>query len=183
MKQVDELCSIVGTVHSELIYGVDNVSDYGNLPEYLLEVMSRLFDIGSHIAKPRRHDDKASDAFSSENTVTLEHWIDEFTEELPELLSFILPTGGKASASLHVSRCVCRRAERQMVSLMTNDIHYDPDALKYLNRLSDFLFTAARWTNYCEGKEEIQYRKPHISNSKQRKRYVVALSENEDKMK
>jgi cob(I)alamin adenosyltransferase len=186
MGTVDELCSIVGVVHAEL-QRPDDEHEYGALQEWLLEVMSRLFDIGSHVAKPKRlkrnqhadtvsdDDDDASSTSEEEDRVfvadgigggfdrqhihTLEDWIDQMTEDLPELLSFILPTGAISAAQLHNARCVCRRAERRVVPLVQAGI-CDPNALKYLNRLSDFFFSAARWVNYCQGLDEYQYRKP-----------------------
>jgi len=80
------------------------------------------------------------------------------TEEMPELISFVSPTGGRAAAQIHVSRTVCRRAERTVVALFDDGV-CDPINLKYLSRLSYFFFTAARWVNYCEGIEEIEYRR------------------------
>merc|ERR1719263_20245 len=103
----------------------------------------------------------------------LEDWIDALTEELPELTSFILPTGGRASAQLHVARTVCRRAERRTVGLVQDGV-CDPNVLKYLNRCSDFLFSAARWVNYCENNEEIQYQRPY-RGAKQRDMKHVSL--------
>mmetsp|Transcript_2311 Transcript_2311/g.2794 ORF Transcript_2311/g.2794 Transcript_2311/m.2794 type:complete len:106 (-) Transcript_2311:57-374(-) len=97
------------------------------------------------------------------------------TEKLPELGSFVLPTGGKASAQLHVARCVCRRAERRTLPLVREGV-CDPNVLQYLNRLSDFLFTAARWANFCEGKEEVQYRR-YFRGAKQRGVVKVNLRE------
>ena len=87
-----------------------------------------------------------------------EEWIDTMTDELPELLSFIIPTGSPASAQLHVARTVCRRAERRMVPLVHDVGTVDPAALAYVNRLSDYFFTAARFVNYCDGIDEVQYR-------------------------
>jgi cob(I)alamin adenosyltransferase len=179
---VDELCSFVGVCHAHL----NPDCEYGELSEWLLEVQSRLFDVGSHVAKPRRartsSSDSDSDSSSSSappafnpdgigggldpiHTTRLEEWINAMTEELPELTSFILPTGAKAAAHLHVARTVCRRAERRMVPLVEEDQTCDPNALKYVNRLSDFLFTAARWVNFCEGKDEILYRQPARRNT------------------
>ncbi|KAL3816396.1 hypothetical protein ACHAXA_008366 [Cyclostephanos tholiformis] len=194
---VDELCSIVGVVYAELnntsraeqqrrrrrpsYDDVDEVtkkispstSPYGDLPEQLLDVMSRLFDVGSHIACPpaspliRRNNGAPSikgasnggGGFDPQHTTALEGWIDSMTEELPELLSFVIPTGSVASAQLHVARTVCRRAERRMVPLVHGDDgNVDPAALAYVNRLSDYLFTAARYVNYCDGNDEVQYK-------------------------
>lgn len=186
--------------------------DYGALPEQLLDVMSRLFDIGSHVAKPRvlqaaycnydvdgdsDDDDKKDDNDDDSNAAgattefqpngvgdgfdvahidALEAWVNEMTEELPELMSFILPTGAVGAAQLHVARTVCRRAERRVVPLVVEDYTCDPNALKYLNRLSDFFFVAARWVNYCEGQEEIEYRR-ETTDIKQRERVHRSLKE------
>lgn len=177
MGTVDELCSIVGVVHAEL----RQMDGHEQLQEWLLDIMSRLFDIGSHVAKPRRMDDNGEVTFEADgigggfdrqHIQELEDWIDLVTEDLPELRSFILPTGAVASAQLHNARCVCRRAERRVVPLVQNGV-CDPNALKYLNRLSDFFFSASRLVNYREGIEELQYRKPTRS-SKQRGRVVVS---------
>jgi cob(I)alamin adenosyltransferase len=154
---VDELCSVVGVVHALL---EDDV-DYGNMPELMLDVMSRLFDIGSHVAKPTTtfSPNGVGDGFDPKDVDELENWINTMTNDLPELTSFILPTGHKAAAQLHVARTVCRRAERRMVPLVRDDKTCDPNALRYLNRLSDFFFVAARWVNYCHDLEEIQYQR------------------------
>ena len=195
---VDELCSIVGVVYAELNTPKTNNSmatTYGNLPEQLLDVMSRLFDVGSHIAKPTPQngqseesstgDKSKSSGFHSHHTSLLEEWIDTMTDELPELTSFILPTGSPASAQLHVARTVCRRAERRMVPLVQDERTVDPDALAYVNRLSDFFFTAARFVNYCEDRDEVQYRREERGSDStgsarkgvnfQRERVVVKL--------
>jgi len=179
---VDELCSIVGVVYAELTVSNgklrtgNEVADddsqtsaviYGDLPEQLLDIMSRLFDVGSIIARPTpqtpNHTEskskKGNNEFNSHHTALLEEWIDTMTDKLPELTSFIIPTGSPASAQLHVARTVCRRAERRMVPLVQDVNTLDPSALAYVNRLSDYLFTAARFVNYCDDREEVQYRK------------------------
>lgn len=183
MGTVDELCSVVGVVYSQLMTSneavLNNTSTastssnstlhpvYGELPEQLLDVMSRLFDVGSHIARPAPKQAQQSNTemvqtkrpFHPHNTDLLEEWIDTMTDQLPELTSFVLPTGSPASAQLHVARTVCRRAERRMVPLVQRDESCDPAALSYVNRLSDYLFTAARYVNYCDGRDEMQYRR------------------------
>ena len=223
MGTVDELCSIVGVVYAEWEQEMqlseptitrsdpttnNNAASNNTLAtleekriffqECLLDIMSRLFDIGSHVAKPRRRkrqeDDDSVSSSSSEDEVEfvadgvgggfdimhveeLEDWIDLLTEDLPELRSFILPTGSRTCAQLHVARCVCRRAERRVVPLV-QDKACDPNSLKYLNRLSDFFFTAARWVNFhgagAHSRQEIQYRKP-TRGAKQRGRVSVSL--------
>lgn len=190
MGTVDELCTFVGVVHAEIVSRADAPEEYAELEDWLLDVMSRLFDIGSHVAKPRKNvqeDDDGNEGesvpefradgvgngFDIEHVYLLEEWIDHMTDELPELTSFILPTGSKVSAQLHVSRTVCRRAERIVSPLVRAGV-CDPNAAKYLNRLSDFFFTAARWSNFCDGLDEVQYRRP-IRGSKQRNRFNVNL--------
>lgn len=180
MGSVDELCTFVGVAHAELV-AVENADElYGELPEWLLDVMSRLFDLGSHVAKPKKDADSVFDAdgvgggFAQTHIEQLEDWIDIMTEELPELVSFILPTGSKGAAQLQVARTVCRRAERRVVELVNSGVS-DPNGMRYLNRLSDFFFTAARWVNFREGREEIQYRKEY-RGAKQRTRHSVPLT-------
>ena len=164
MGTVDELCSFVGVAHSHLLHsqkGRKSKKSYGELPVRLLDVMSRLFDVGSHVAKPTQGTfvpNGIGDGFDCDHVDDLEEWINEMTQDLPELTSFILPTGAPASAALHVARTVCRRAERRLVPLVTNHQTCDPNALQYLNRLSDFFFVSARWVNYKEGQEEIEYK-------------------------
>jgi cob(I)alamin adenosyltransferase len=181
MGTVDELCTFVGVAHAHL----NPDEDYGKLPDYLLDVMSRLFDVGSHIAKPNSpgEDDFSNpnglgDGFDASHIDALEAWVDDMTEEMPELTSFILPTGAIAASHLHVARTVCRRAERGCVTLVVDHRTCDPNALKYLNRLSDFLFTASRWVNFCEGQQEIQYRRDSPKSS-QRERVARSLQQEE----
>jgi len=192
MGTVDELCSVVGTVHAELSNSSRLGQDYGDLEEWLLDVMSRLFDVGSHVAKPRaqKNDDDDDDddlarvfiadgvgnGFDIEHVHILEELIDIMTDTLPELTSFILPTGSRAAAQLHVARCVCRRAERKVLPLVRDGV-CDPNATRYLNRLSDFFFTAARFVNLCDGHHnEITYRR-FTRGARQRDRVTVDLRE------
>jgi cob(I)alamin adenosyltransferase len=180
MGTVDELCTVVGVVHAELMSAENANELFGDLPEWLLDVMSRLFDLGSHVAKPKKDPNGDFDAdgvgggFDSTHSDQLEDWIDLMTEDLPELVSFILPTGSKGAAQLQVARTVCRRAERRVVDLVDKGVS-DPNGLRYLNRLSDFFFTAARWVNFKEGREEIQYRREY-RGAKQRSRKAVSLA-------
>lgn len=193
MGTVDELCCVVGTVFAELTrHDASNQSElvnstkhalYGDLPEQLLDVMSRLFDVGAHIARPtpkqshvaNETDNQPKSTYPTHHSDLLEQQIDKMTDQLPELTSFILPTGSPASSHLHVARTVCRRAERRMVPLV-HDESIDPAALAYVNRLSDYLFTAARFVNYCEGKDEVQYRIERTGGD-ERERVVVRLKD------
>jgi cob(I)alamin adenosyltransferase len=87
----------------------------------------------------------------------LEAIIDEMTAQLPELKHFILPGGTPAAAQLHVARTICRRAERLAVALAA-DTALNVQVLPYLNRLSDALFTMARWENSQAGVSEEEWR-------------------------
>ncbi|NXD12608.1 MMAB protein, partial [Nothocercus nigrocapillus] len=149
----DELSSAIGLA-SELS------SEKGHaFVEQLHKVQCMLQDAGSNIATPlssARQAHLKRTSFSEKPVLELEEWIDKYSEELPPLRAFILPSGGKSSAALHVSRAVCRRAERCVVPLVQAG-EADPNVAKYLNRLSDYLFVLARYAAMKEGKEEKIY--------------------------
>ena len=87
----------------------------------------------------------------------LETQIDALNRDLPELRNFILPGGHPAAAALHIARTVCRRVERRAVGI--RDAEPIPDGvIVYLNRLSDYLFVAARWANHVLGREDVLWR-------------------------
>ena len=126
---------------------------------HLCEVQSRLLDLGSAVATPRSQSsekrlERTSFDANGDSTLQLEQWIDTLDAELPPLRNFILPGGGGAAASLHVARAVCRRAERSVVPLVLEG-ECDGAAQVYLNRLSDYLFTAARYV----ATDEVVYQK------------------------
>lgn len=125
------------------------------------DIQCTLQELGSHVATPRSkgtHEKRlARTEFSAERTDALEAWIDSMDESLPPLTNFILPSGGVAGATLHCCRSICRRAERAIVPLNRAG-QIDPAAYKYLNRLSDYLFTAARFAAQQAGSEETIYR-------------------------
>ncbi|XP_040504451.1 corrinoid adenosyltransferase isoform X1 [Gallus gallus] len=152
----DELSSAIGLA-SELS------SEKGHaFVEQLHKVQCMLQDVGSNIATPlssAREAHLKRTSFSEEPILELEKWIDRYSEQLPPLRAFILPSGGKSSAALHFSRAVCRRAERCVVPLVQAG-EADPNVAKYLNRLSDYLFVLARYAAMKEGKEEKIYTKP-----------------------
>lgn len=129
----------------------------------LQQVQSQLLDLGSHIATPMTSSKSAEEAlsrtaFAGSHSKELEHWIDDMDDSLPPLRNFILPGGGMCSAHLHVARAACREAERAMVSCHA-DGDVSDDALRFINRLSDFLFSAARLATELQGATETVYRK------------------------
>lgn len=155
LGDIDELNSAIG-VAREFAEGMDI-----QLSEQLEETQSRLLDVGSAVATPV---DKSTDtklqrtAFSATHTEQLERWIDGMDAQLAPLKNFILPSGGKAASFLHMSRSICRRAERSTVPLVQTG-STDAAVGTYLNRLSDYLFTAARYAAKIEGKAEVVYKK------------------------
>ena len=129
-----------------------------------LVASSTTSDIGSVIATPvetTKSEDKLSRVkFNAEEyTAHIEKWIDEMDEVLEPLKNFILPSGGFTSSQLHVARTVCRRSERDVVSLINRGQQGLEGVQKYLNRLSDFLFVSARFAAKIEGQSEVIYKK------------------------
>jgi cob(I)alamin adenosyltransferase len=141
---VDELNAALGVVLAET--GVP-----GRLRKPLERIQNDLFDVGADLSVPYGVTDRLRiDAAAVER---LEGLCDELNAELPLLKSFVLPGGTAAAARLHVARTTCRRAERD--ALAANEEHeINPLVLAYLNRLSDFLFIAARSVNANGGRDE-----------------------------
>lgn len=130
--------------------------------DQLQRVQCLLQDVGSSVASPAssaRDTHLSKTTFSDRHALELEDWIDEAAEQLPPLENFILPGGGLTSAQLHVARAVCRRAERKLATVVQAD-EVQPSTIKYLNRLSDYLFMAARLAAKLDRKEETIYRRP-----------------------
>ncbi len=144
---VDEANSVLGLVrlHTEGMAPLDPI---------LARIQNDLFDLGADLATPPR--DAAADAAQPALRIVasqvdrLEREIDALNAELSPLTSFVLPGGTAAAAHLHLARTVCRRAERSAVALAAEE-PVNADALRYLNRLSDLLFVAARHANARDG--------------------------------
>lgn len=146
---VDELNATLGVVESKM--NSAGVLYSQELLPLLLQIQKDLFSIGSYLANLER----ASLIEKIEERIPLfEAEIDRMTEELPEIRNFILPSGGTVGSLFHLARTVARRAERRIVEVLQQE-EVDPRALKYVNRLSDLLFTMARYTNFKEQKKEI----------------------------
>lgn len=136
---IDELNSYVGLCFDYLkIHLIDN---------QLLEIQDRLFTIGASLAcDPEKETKLKIPDLHEKDILLLESEIDTMNNQLPEMKSFILPNGHVAVSTLHITRCVCRRAERCCVSLQEKGLLVEPLIIKYLNRLSDYLFVLARFT-------------------------------------
>lgn len=115
--------------------------------EIICEVQDRLFDIGGYLATPGAEKCKGIGGSALEN---IERDIDRLDSEVEPMRCFILPGGTAAAARAHIARTVCRRAERRLVTLATAT-EIDPDAVRYINRLSDWLFAYARKLNAAAG--------------------------------
>lgn len=146
---IDELNSFIGKAVSEL-----DSSKFQDIIEDLTAIQHELFDGGGDLAnvmKERHY------KLAEEPITVLENRIDLLSEEAPPLKRFILPGGAPAAATLHIARTVARRAERQTVSLMKEIEDVSPVVQKYLNRLSDYLFAAARVVNYRLSISDVEY--------------------------
>ena len=126
-----------------------------NLPtevrDALAPIQHELFDLGGELCVPGR------EALREEQVARLERTLDSLNANLPPLKDFVLPGGSEPGALLHCARTICRRAERSVVSLAREETT-NPLALKYLNRLSDLLFVAARYVNTADGVAEVLWR-------------------------
>jgi len=148
---VDETNSFVGTARLE------TARSFADLDSMLGRIQNDLFDLGADLATPETDEPLGYEPLriTSGQVERLESEIDVLNGDLEPLKSFVLPGGSAASAHLHICRTVSRRAERLMVELhrMPGETVSDA-ALKYINRLSDFFFVAARWTN-GHGREDV----------------------------
>jgi cob(I)alamin adenosyltransferase len=155
-------CSSAIAIAREYVAELPAHDDKEAIARTLEWVQSRLLDVGSCIATPPMSSDtrRQRTEFSEDHARMLEERIDELDEELPALTMFILPSGGKASSHLHLARSVCRRAERSAVAVASEEDDASLHAvMKFLNRLSDYLFTAARRCSVLAGRDETTYRK------------------------
>lgn len=139
---VDESNALIGLVR------LDTASQ-PKLDAVLARVQNDLFDVGSDLATPGRDapDTDPSLRVTHEQTRWLERQIDAYNADLRPLKSFVLPAGTPLAARLHVARTVVRRAERLVVELASRESDVNPEAVRYLNRLSDLLFVLARVAN------------------------------------
>ena len=137
---VDELNAVLGVIRTHAPRSDD----------WLAQIQRDLFNLGSDFATPLESNSDWVVRMDEARIRWLEELIDKLESDLPPLRNFILPGGTPAAAQVHVARTVCRRAERAAVALQIHEA-INPQALVYLNRLSDLLFVLARWENHQAG--------------------------------
>lgn len=156
---IDELNSWIGFVN-------DSVSDF-SANHILKEIQDRLFTIGSSLAcDPKKEPKLMIPDLYEEDILVLEKEIDSMNETLPVMKHFILPGGHSAVSITHITRSICRRAERCVVNLQDQQRHVEPLIIKYLNRLSDYLFVLARYIGHLHNVPEVVWNPRVLSNSK-----------------
>ena len=153
--ETDELCSIVGAV----VAMVPSCKEEKKLTADLQRIQADLFDIGALLAtSPGSPEADLLKPFPVEKIKWLEDHIDEMQKVLPALHSFILPGGHPSSAWAQVTRTICRRVERAVVTLDEREgCLHGKVVMTYLNRLSDYFFVLARYLNHLAGTEEITW--------------------------
>lgn len=145
---VDELNSYMGLLRDQ--------ETLISKKEHLISVQNDLFVIGSHLAKDPENTTAILPSFDSQSVTKLEDAMDAMDKDLPQLKSFVLPGGHQIVSYTHIARCICRRAERLVVALSVNE-GVSSDILKFLNRLSDYLFVMSRWLSLELQIEEIPW--------------------------
>lgn len=143
---VDELNSVLGMVRS---FPLDKACE-----EELLIIQSRLFDVGGHLATDTSAEgQKVKLGVSDQDIEMLEKGIDRMDASLPPMKYFVLPGGSQATSFCHIARTVCRRAERRILDVAAES-PVDERVIKYINRLSDYLFVLSRKIAFDSGMEE-----------------------------
>lgn len=128
---IDELNAVIGLITTQQLNNID-------IEHIFTRIQNDLFDFGGELHLPERV------VMTPEKITWLETTLDKWNAGLPSLQEFVLPAGNPASATTHIARTVCRRAERCLVRLHDESPLANPEMLKYLNRLSDLLFVIAR---------------------------------------
>lgn len=148
---IDELNAFIGIAKSHI--------DDSDCLKQLAEIQYDLFTLGSEAATPidkvylANGKSRLPVTIKEEDISKLEVWMDKMDESLEPLQFFILPGGGKAATFLHAARTICRRAERGMVFLNETE-EVRPELIKYLNRMSDYLFVMARYVSMLDNEQE-----------------------------
>ena len=146
---VDELNSYIGLMRDQIWKQP--------LLEELIEIQDRLFTIGAHLANDKKKNKIKLPEIHEKDVQRLEMEIDMMDSQLPPMKAFILPGGHTLVSHTHIARCVCRRAERKVVRL-SESWEISPIIIKYLNRLSDYLFVLGRKLSKDLGADEIEWK-------------------------
>ena len=146
---VDELNAALGMLRS--------LESDSEIEGWLIQVQNKLFNIGSRLASDEKGEEFTRNLVIQEKDIQiLEQAIDKMEEELPRLKHFILPGGDPVVAQCHVARTICRRAERRIVEFAEHT-KVETELIKFINRLSDFLFVIARFTGFRKGVDETKW--------------------------
>ena len=156
---VDELNAAIGVARAANTAAGARRGMRAELDTILRRLQSELFDLGAELATPADGFHPGMFRIGAGEVKALETTLDRCQRDLAPLRSFVLPGGGPVSASLHVARTVCRRAEREVLALMRHD-EIGPWPLAYLNRLSDLLFVLSRWVGRQAGEQEFLWQRP-----------------------
>ncbi len=153
---VDELNSWLGVIR-------DSMTEIDK-SDLIKEIQDRLFTIGSSLAcDPEKEPKMKMPDLLESDVELLEKSMDAINEHIPPMRFFILPGGHPTISNLHIARCVCRRAERICVHMQEIEEFIDPLVIKYINRLSDYLFVLARHMHKHLNVDEISW-KPRVNN-------------------
>ena len=147
---IDELNAFIGNIYDQKINKENK--------NILLNIQNTLFNLGSNISCNNKNITKTLPVISKNKVKELENEIDKMEKILPNLKSFILPSGSDLSSKCHIARTICRRAERSLVEL-SEYTEINPIYLKYINRLSDYLFVLARYILISQGGKEMLWQK------------------------
>lgn len=145
---IDELNSQLGLLR---VFTGDVAGDADSELDW---IQNKLFNIGSYLATEGAPECRG---LSADDAGRLEGWMDAMEDDLPQLKSFVLPGGTRAAAEAHICRTVCRRAERRVLTL-GREVDLDQTVVKFLNRLSDWLFVYSRWLTVRSGAREITWK-------------------------
>lgn len=145
---VDELNSHMGLIRDQPICNI--------FKDELIAIQNWLFVIGSHLANDPESSKMELPQVDGSAVVQLEQLMDKMDEKLPKMKFFVLPGGHESISFCHIARCVCRRAERATIRL-SDDFEVNELIVKYLNRLSDYLFVLSRWMTMKLEVEEVPW--------------------------
>ena len=148
--EIDELNSYIGATRESM--KLADLKD-NTVLDVLKRIQNELFNLGNMLATLSQDKTDMMPSIDAAHIEKLENDIDYYNQNLPTLNSFVLPGGSMQNAWIHISRSFCRRCERTAVTLYNED-NISLDIIKYLNRLSDFLFVLGRWVNQAQSNNE-----------------------------